>query len=233
MNTGPQTDELIFDFLEGNLSREEEEALRILKDESELFDREVRLWQNTYLREELPAIESLEQKLLIRSGWNFALWGSRLCMLLLGIFASTSATLHQTNFPKRAEERKITAICSPAAQVHVSPDLAVTVIRKAITKPVTLLSAQVSISDPDPMDIDIVSERKLDSIIEVGKVTLPVISIKKTEKVKPSALSRKKWTRRETRMLRKKRWRENRERAASEFQKGKVPYVVPLDSKNF
>ena len=68
MITDSQKEELIFDFLEGNLSAEEEEAFRILKDESEMFSREIRLWQNTYVEEPLPAIEALEKKLLIPAG---------------------------------------------------------------------------------------------------------------------------------------------------------------------
>jgi hypothetical protein len=232
MNTDRQTDELIFDFLEGNLSREEEEALRILKDESELLDREVRLWQNTYLKEELPVVEALEQKLMIRSDWNITPWGSRLFMLLLCLLASTSSTLHQVNSQKSAEEEKIVAICSPAAQPHMNSGPALTVTRKTIAEPM-MLPTQISMSDPYLMDAEIVSERKPNPIIEIGAIRLPGINIKKTEKVKPSTASGKKWSRREMRIFRKKRWEENSKRQASEFRKGKIPYVVPLDSKNF
>src|SRR5262245_10934614 len=61
-------DELVFDYLEGNLDKEEQEAFDLLKEENETFSHHVRLWQNAYISEALPVTSELEKRCLVRGG---------------------------------------------------------------------------------------------------------------------------------------------------------------------
>jgi hypothetical protein len=59
-------DELIFDYLEGNLNKEEHEAFNLLKEENETFAHQVRLWQNGYVNEALPSTSELEERCMVK-----------------------------------------------------------------------------------------------------------------------------------------------------------------------
>jgi hypothetical protein len=66
MNYPQETlDELIFDYLEGNLEAEEKEAFELLMRENDMVHWQVKLWRNTYVEEPLPVIDELERKLAI------------------------------------------------------------------------------------------------------------------------------------------------------------------------
>src|SRR4051812_1203499 len=88
MTTENEKDELIFDFLEGNLNAAEEEAFLILQEESELFNRQVRLWQNTYMHEPLPAIKNLESKLFINTGNHTTSYTTRIYIIFIVMLTS-------------------------------------------------------------------------------------------------------------------------------------------------
>jgi hypothetical protein len=74
------------------------------------------------------------------------------------------------------------------------------------------------------------SELTLRPLVEPAKPGLNGIAIKQTASGKTLT---KKWSKRELRLLRKKRWQTIELRRESEFQKGRVPYVVPLNNNNF
>lgn len=236
MITDDQRDELIFDYLEGNLNAEEEEVFRILNDESELFNREVRLWQNTYISEPLPSIEALENNLLIAGKNNTRnTIVSRIGIALILLFVNTTPDTGNSSVSLAGRLKNSAQVAIPGEREE--PKNAITTECQPELRTAKKTQSLASLSD-DARELSFTpssgSVLKLDFIIEVPKpgvgnlpteaLTIP-ISVGKAE--------RKKWTRRENRLIRKKRWRADELRRQSEFLKGKVPYVVPLDSNNF
>jgi hypothetical protein len=236
MITNNEKDELIFDFLEGNMSPEEEEAFRILQEESELLSREVRLWRNTYLEEALPSVESLEKRLLIHSNGSSGNFLSRIYTCLIVLF--TYLTISGDSVLKPISDTVVnsTAVSqNPVKNTNVIFDC---IEKERDSKVASTFKNQqrtmTEKSEPVYQSV-ILSDLKPKSLVNPQKITLQKIEIKKTDvgRKSPSVTSRKKWSKREMRQIRQKLWKNNRDRKAAEFLKGKVPYVVPLNSNNF
>jgi hypothetical protein len=242
MTTDDQHDHLIFDFVEGNLTAEENEAFRILIEESELLDREVRLWQNVRLKEELlPSTDDLEKKLLLQrhlaTGSNTA---TRIYCLLLILFVGLAPpsekpavdTYHQllsavvsdpdTIVPDSASNCE-DVVAATESEVPVS-------IQESNTQgPKVTSDAPTSAIEEIPL-----TAKKLRPIIDAKKTDWRTIEIKKPIYNQPApGIARKEWSGREKRLIRQRLRNVERMRQANEFQKGRVPYVVPLNNNNF
>jgi hypothetical protein len=236
MITGNEHDELIFDFLEGNLTAEEEGAFRMLKDESELIDRQVRLWENTFLKEPMPSVEALEQKLLLQPGIQTGGWLGRIyawlpILFLYITFAGDFAPETETNAPnglKTNETTSSTTAClSEPVLVSEEP-----VKPKLPHPPQKVATSQFENTKSLTMTVA-VSDLKRSTIIT------PLISVRRIEpidlrlKTHRSFLVKKKWSKREMRFIRKRLWQIDNTRQLNEFRRGRVPYVVPLSNNNF
>jgi hypothetical protein len=233
MITENEQDELIFDFLEGNLSPDEQEAFLMLKDESELLAREVRLWENTYLHEALPAVGALEQKLLIRTdtggrGVSFRLYTMLIMMLaILPIVGDKQeASVRQTRLDLvKSEKPLIHLLDLQHFQSTPLQEEKHVLAKKAIQR---LADGEEKLQ-PSALIPDVrVSEIRTSRDLALKKISLAKLRVKNS--VSPV---RKKWSRREKRLIRKKKWNDSDVRQAAEFMKGNVPYVVPLNTNNF
>jgi hypothetical protein len=233
MITDNKRDELIFDFLEGNLSAEEEEAFRILKDESELFNREVRLWQNTYLEEPLPAVDVLEKKLLIHSGWDMRSLWSRMYSVLLILFVFVMIPADRMN-EGSADSFVAKTVKVPSSVRGIEKSEVVAPNVEEMHPKVIGIGKRVSQTTDTRHEVTStvrLRDLNLKSLADLPKPGMQKIEIKKTIIV--PVVTRKKWTKREKKLIRQKRWHDNNTRQANKFQKGRVPYVVPLNSSNF
>lgn len=237
MTTANEQDELIFDFLEGNLSPDETEAFMLLKEESELFNREVRLWQNAYIDEPLPSVKALEEKLLIKPNTHSGNFSTRIFTALIIMFMFTVIP----------EDRTMQS-CSETFAIQ--RDAAKTINRqeqiKNFQRNLTFKENKIKFDQrekhhPVTAEVDqneyqsvVFSERKPESLFKTKVLTLQKIEIIKIGNRKPpSNIAGKNWTSKEKRQIRKKRWHDIRTREAKKFLKGNVPYVVPLNSNNF
>jgi hypothetical protein len=236
MITENEQDELIFDFLEGNLSPDEKEAFLILKDESEVLSRQVRLWENTYLQEPLPSIEALENKLLIRVDNGSRGFSSRIYLLFIMMLAILPIVGDKQEASIRTSRIAHVEITEPLVhkqelqyfqRIPKAVEKRKNVARKQQTRettPVDTAQFQPSASVPDI---------KVDELRVSQDLTLQKISVAKL-RVKKSAMTfRKQWSGKERRAIRKKKRKDSNARQAGEFMKGNVPYVVPLNSNNF
>jgi hypothetical protein len=70
------------------------------------------------------------------------------------------------------------------------------------------------------------------ALANTPSLTLQKLTLAKSKKYRTTT-ARKKWTRRELRLLREKLWQEQQLRYEKEYRRGRVPYVVPLNSNNF
>ncbi len=234
MITENEQDELIFDFLEGNLSPDEKEAFLILKEESEVLGRQVRLWENTYLHEPLPSIEVLENKLLIPEngarGFSFRIYGLLIMMLaILPIVGDRQ----EASIRNSVAHIDITEPLIHKQEIQSFKRIAKTVEKKKNvtrktpkqeTVPESMVQFQPSASVP-AIEID---EIRTSQDLVLKKISPGKLSVKK-----PVLTFHKKWSRHEKRQIRKKKWKDSDAKHAAEFMKGNVPYVVPLNSNNF
>jgi hypothetical protein len=239
MNTIDKQDELIFDFLEGNLSPDEEEAFLILKEESEVLGRQVRLWQNTYLKEPLPSVEALEKKLFIhdeghRRNFSYRIYAI-LMIALTYIVAPGDHVQRYIQGPLVEIKDKIVVIpkttfdplstgtdCSKEKH-KVSAQASIT--RQHETLPAAPLAGSKTIA---------LSDLKTEAVYKLQQIMLEKIQIKVTKTHTPESLkARKKWSRHEQRLIRKKLWQEDKARDINMFLNGNEPYVVPLNTINF
>lgn len=233
MIANKETDELIFDFLEGNLSPDEQEAFLILKEESEVLNRQVRLWQNTYLKEPLPSIQSLEKKLFMPSKHSVSFWSRIYLTLVMLLYVSLPGDRGPKLIPVDFEVVRFNNVSSlPADQAPITTiDCVDDNIPVATLKIKSKKSVENNLLVTESV---MLTKLKLHNLFEAGQPTLRKISLGKGGPQKAiSVASRKKWSRKEMRLIRQKRWQDSRARNANEFIKGNVPYVVPLNSNNF
>jgi hypothetical protein len=239
MTTENEQDELIFDFLEGNLSHDEEEAFLILKEESELLNRQVRLWQNTYLEEPLPSVELLERKLMIETVRHTVNFSGRIYMVLMIML--TYVTLSGDSVQKHVPDiiTKVTHdnISVPYETTDQASEIIFDCTEEDNIAVKRTVETQAKVFAKNDRTIDqsaILSTPNLEALFKTEQVTLKKIEIRK-DKIQKQAFSvtKKKWSRREMRLIRQKLWQDNHTRKANEFLKGNVPYVVPLNSNNF
>jgi hypothetical protein len=237
-------DELIFDFLEGNLSADEEEAFLILKEENELLNRQVRLWQNTYLRAPLPSVEALEKKLLIpyRHGGTFP---SQLYIIL--IVALVSIVFHgdwvqsyRVALPVEPGSKSSTTYIPPSrheAETENSEIIATCPqdhYAKRGNEPVR--QYEVKPNGKSLPELSTLTVADLERAVLLKPLLSPLTPVNitpSTSRRSDTVTKAKKWSRREVRLIRKKRRLDERTRKANEFLKGNEPYVVPLNGNNF
>jgi hypothetical protein len=236
MTTSNEQDELIFDFLEGNLTPEEEEAFSLLKDESELVDREVRLWRNTFLEEALPSVEALEQKLFIQHGTQTTGWFSRVYAWLPILF------LYMTFAGDYIHDEEVNALVGlhPSKTIshkQPSPSEAILICEEPVKSKLPNTSQRIAtheLQSSEPLTATV-------ALSELKKSTLvtPAIPVRRLEpvdvriKMHRSLLAKKTWSKREMRLIRKRLWQNDQVRQLNEFRRGRMPYVVPLNNNNF
>lgn len=244
MMPNKKQDELIFDFLEGNLSVEEQEAFRILKDESEVLSREVRLWQNTYLKEPLPSIKALEETLLRHHADNTS-FIPRLYSIGIILLASLIVSSGRIQPQAITLERHVATVLS---NIDLPSDAAI----HADMNPTTSECIELQRVSPETSSVQVMDQTVFEKhwlavpsfTMKEVQVDADLLSTPKVTFTKPRIIpaqsqghqnlrGQKKWSRQEVRMLRKKLRNDENQRKANEFLKGNVPYVVPLKNNNF
>jgi|GEM_PF-6082090 len=240
MITEEKQDELIFDFLEGNLSPDEEEAFLILKDESEILNREVRLWQNTYLQEPLPSVEALEQKLVIQKNRDTGRLSTRIYAIML---------IGMTLIAAGDSFDKYIAGSIPQSKAQLTPSQETTApisnLVPEYSEKVTSVGRQILASPESKENIAPLTDRLAtgelfalpvlkgeELMIKPQAHTLEDFRFTRPEKDQRTHVQRK-WSRHEQRLIRKKIWQDHRSRKVNEFRSGNEPYVVPLNTSNF
>jgi hypothetical protein len=235
MITENEQDELIFDFLEGNLSADEKEAFLILKDESEVLSRQVRLWENTYLQEALPSVDALEKKLLIRVDNGTRGFSSRIYGLLIMMLAFLPVTgdKQETLIRKMSIEQVNVTKPLPQDQKLRYSELIPQTLKEHDVKQAVRIQEPVMPSVEDIQDPASVHDLKMDAVHVSQDLALQKIKVGQLNVRKAVLSFRKQWSRLEKKQIRKKKWKDSDAKHAAEFMKGNVPYVVPLNSNNF
>jgi hypothetical protein len=239
-------DEVVFDYLEGNLTAEEKEAFEVLMNESEVTTYHVKLWQNTYVAETLPSVEALEQRLLRPVSGNVvsdvSIWQRLLMMLVMTstalIFQNTSGKFENSRETVYSSHRnepitKSTVVDEPIlVDESECPGGEVTVHngnagKQAVQTERGVFIERFQSARLNAPDINTMPLKELRQ--EQGR---EFVILRMPAKISVTS-SQRRFTAAERRAINKRRRDEEERRKAMKFLKGNVPYVVPLKSNNF
>jgi hypothetical protein len=237
-------DEVVFDYLEGNLSAEEKEAFEVLMNESEVTSYHVKLWRNAYVEEALPSVETLENMLLrpvphSKPVVQPSLWQK----LIIGLAITISAFIIQN--PQVELESFSVTTSTPKIMDGTVPELEPKVIETECP------TAMGSVENINPVSSDKGISREI--YVETLPVSLTIsnvntsvfkqvltgdselidFEIRMTEFGLGHKTVKRKLSASERRSINRKKRQEYEEKRAARFMKGNVPYVVPLKSNNF
>jgi len=219
-------DELIFDYLEGNLSTQERQAFEMVMDDNEQLFHQVQVWKRTYVAEEMPEVSLLEKTLLIKSKGGFGistLVSSIILVACLFVFQNTNPVLYQAEYKVAPIEEVTTQLQTKFSvkEEEVSSAQKQILEAKIIQESILPLSLQSELL-PQKIFLQVLTNPE---IPEIRELKLMVV---KTKKLSPTRFSRK-----EMRELNQKKRQGQEKRMADQFLKGREAYVVPLNNKNF
>jgi hypothetical protein len=235
-----ELDELIFDYLEGNLDTNEKEAFEILLSENDTLQQLVKQWKNTIITESFPATRELEQRIIKPDKNVVRIFSSRLFivgMLLLFIFSLTETKEELPNHAHLQKEIILPEVndseellCEPFPASFTREAIQNT-NRKKITTQKKISSYQELSLRKEPETLLTLSTPSTTPLTETLSPT-PAITMVDDVSIKIWQ-EKNKFTRSTQRKINKKRRKDYEEKLALPFLKGKVPYVVPLNTKNF
>jgi hypothetical protein len=229
------TEELIFDYLEGNLSHHEKEAFELLMaDDMELM-REVKAWKETFITASFPTSRELEEHILNfrpvrKNTWtltlNSMIWLSLILCVpspiqedvpqsgkvrQMATASKTGEAFKQILAPKKVSNVKMTQSGKPTQvdqENRLTPD---------VTEIVSFaIPTSIKVKDPSLFTKIIVSPSNKMPPLEIA-----------------SQSSNRQLLRRDIRKINRQKRREFDKKSEAQFLKGNAPYVVPLDMKNF
>jgi hypothetical protein len=223
-----ETEELIFDYLEGNLSPREREAFEILMADDNGLREQMQAWKKTYVSETFPASTELEHRIVqpyAKKRWMFSLNSFVITsLILLCIPASLNEKFQFGRLP------------SPAGIVIESPPVAHHTLPEET-------SINTKNKNPDNKKTKTIDTRKadtpVDKILSTSLSRMPLLTeervaglsqIPSLEKAVKKQTIRKQLTRQQIRKINKKKRRYYERILGAKYSKGKVPYVIPLNS---
>lgn len=227
-------DEVIFDYLEGNLSPKEKEAFEIILNENADLRSEVNAWKSTFIQEALPETIDLERTLLVSSKNNrWSLFLNSLLFLMTCILLSSSDVKNQNTAPIEHVTEITTAL--PAINNYTTHNKIVTYrVEKQKQRSSQSELQNKTNSIRNVATLTTIYKPALDQFDTLYQLTiaqkLPPLT---TTKDLSSKTQKRQWLRKDTRALNRKKRREDDKANQIKFQPGRVPYVVPLDARNF
>jgi hypothetical protein len=229
------SEEIIFDYLEGNLSSEEREAFDLVMNESEVIAHEVKLWKNAYISEPLSNTNRLENSLLIKSNSAGYTPLNRFLSAMAFLLLLTLPSAHFYDFtnekPVAKSELRL-KVSPPTAKEDVDCGNAIATVSKKSVRfenrdvedliPLRRASRlEFFVSKPFAMEETPIKEIPIKEI-HFGPIKL--ISEKSLTKTK---------IKKRYRSLNAQKRKNEIENISSRFLSGREPYVVPLKSANF
>jgi hypothetical protein len=242
-----ELDKFLFNYLEGNLSEEQARELERQAAADTRLGSELELWKETLVTQDFYDTSLLEKNLLLEDSTmpeqkqtvNPTTSASLFMIALLTIICSI--------WPVKTEKEVPDQVLDITLQVPVAEK-----IRTQLTTPVSVtaegnhhqgIKVQVSslpqakvplTGTMDQMLVKNLTELKsaeLSATSEIPVVVIPEAGRKKLSiRNIPAART---ITRKQARQIARMKERALQRRMANEFQKGQVPYVVPLNTRNF
>jgi hypothetical protein len=227
-------EEIIFDYLEGNLSNNEREAFEMLLASNEDLRSQVMDWRQTYITESFSPTTELTERILKstrKTHWTFSL-NSFICAALFCLLVPVDIN---EQIKLSISERSTTQIVHVVKPHTSAKKTDLTTAQTAKKNQIDHPNAEINKNDNTMLLSENIIFKKPDTYALVETAQL---SLRETEFVmKPvkhipqpgvRLLSSK-----SIRMINRKKHREYDRRLEKKFQSGNVPYVVPLDINNF
>jgi hypothetical protein len=227
-------DALIFDYLEGNLSVGEREAFDRQLQEDEKLQTELQIWQKTYLSEDLPDTSRLDELLLRPENKDYYQLFLNSFLFLAVVFIILPGRLKEKSAPNYLD-------VSPSKHGLNLPSISPSAAKEKGPGTAVFPFMQLSRKSSDTSLDQNISEGRIDDV-----ETLKSIEGRGSEAIEPifeipTRINRADLKSKEIKSLSKAEIRKRNRlirktytaRKAGEFRKGRIPYVVPLDNKNF
>jgi hypothetical protein len=225
-------DLMIFDYLEGNMTMEEQLDFEANAAVDALLKEELEIWQSTYIASEIPDTGVLESALIQKPSpfSSFTFYLNTLLIIAVSFISNTQI------------EREFNAV-----QIMDIPSIEL--VKRAPTYFKEENGRYIPVIHKVDMGDKTASEEIDELPLESNQASLMILStralnfdeylINPIETVKISGVEytfpkeQKKMDRKQLRQLKKMRNKAARQRRAYEFMQGDVPYVVPIDTRNF
>jgi hypothetical protein len=242
---GEELDKHLFDYLEANLPEEQTIALEQALASDAVLAGELDLWREALVSSGYPDTHLLEEKLLISipsvTDHRHSLSaGSATSLLVVVLFTGICCL-----WPVKVEKNISAAIQPlplPAVVLENTTTAPVTQVRLPEHIPAIHLSRQYPDAEaktvvplpngrmlPEPFSPLLPLSLPVDT--QISRLTIPAGANKKTS-LKNLPITRVS-SRKQARQIARMKERALQQRKANEFLKGRVPYVVPLNTRNF
>lgn len=226
-------DLMIFDYLEGNMTMEEQLDFEANAAVDALLKEELEIWQSTYIASEIPDTGVLENSLIHKPSpfASFTFYLNTILIVAVSFISNTQIerefdVVHGLEIPSIELVKK-----SPNYGAELEGML-ISVMHKVVSKPVAL--------SEEFEDLSLMRKSEPLSSLHMQLVNFeeyllnPMLEVE-ISKIKNSDIpeEQKKTDRKHFRYINRMRNKAARQRRAYEFMKGDVPYVVPIDTRNF
>ena len=227
------TDELLFDYIEGNLARDELSTMEkeLLSNQSLL--EELEIWKSSQVVEDFHDTNALESSILLQIKAPFSII-NYLNIILFGSLIFISGIQKENNLPITAPNE------NPSNQLESIAPTTVEILKVESIQPVSQPFSKIKIPAMFKVDShsseEYVEERRFIMIETVDKISLPSFIAKVASAdilILPISEESHKLTDSNYKYEKGKAPEKRAKRNNAGFMKGKVPYVVPMDSQNF
>lgn len=226
-------DLMIFEYLEGNMSMEEQYDFEAQAAVDELLKEELELWKSTYITSEIPDTGVLENALIQKPSpfTSFTFYLNTILIVAISFISNTQIE-KEIDVVHRIEIPSIELVKKVPANFKEENGRFIPAIHKIDMEDKTAFEEIEELSQPkNKVFLTYLKTRSL-YFDEYWMDPNEHVEISKVKHVKIFK-DQKKTDRKQLRHLRKMRNKAARQRRAHEFMKGDVPYVIPIDTKNF
>jgi len=229
-------DIMLFDYLEGNLPDNELELVNLQIAEDPIIREELSLWKSSYVQADFYNTSALESTLVRRSvpAFNFNFHLNSILIICIAVFTGTKINTHGLEL--NTNQMQILTIESIPPEIQIQSVEKVTTSKKIPpieTTGVVLeyeksVQGEIAISVPEPIwpnFAPVINELQINPIENIAM---------DSRQMSPFLVKDvKKMDRKSKRAKQKMQRKAVQNQKASEFLKGNVPYVVPVDTQNF
>jgi hypothetical protein len=226
-------DQVIFDYLEGDLPAEEKVQFEVEALRDDVLKEELELWQASYVSSDSYDTSLLENSLLsvpkITPFSSFTFYLNTVLILAISFVSSSRVKIEPEAFTVRNTIPTIEIVAK-------SPVLNSEVFAPSLPNSLILTPETSHVNDP-ALDFSYNREEIILESLETQQMIWSRFQMNPAKPIEIKSIKLpakpKEKDRRTLRQIERMKGRFERERKAAEFMRGDIPYVVPVDTQNF
>lgn len=233
-------DQIIFDYLEGNLSPNEREAFEILMSSSETLSSRTSEWKATYLTDKAPldttGLEGIIMTSFKKSKWHYTFNSITAAVIILSFLPMRLSDAPSTFLPtstlnlKDSIETKDIVLVESCKSINAFAKKATVMVKVRSQLMVALpKKTQENGIISEPVVAEMPSIKTIVPLLDVPKISIPEVKVRRVGNHKKIIHRSSK----ERRDINRKKRNAHQKNIEKEFMKGNIPYVVPLDVTSF